>query len=377
MKIQQLLVFVLFLSACSKEKINFKIEGKINGLNNSTIYLYQQSLSGTVPVDSARISEKGKFVLEGFTDVPNFYILFVHKDQYINLLIQPDDKFGIVINAKNFNLDYFIEGSKDSRLILKLISRQAQTLDRITEISNEYERSLNKPDFPAAKMHLDSIYDIVFKEHKQFSIDFILANPGSLVSLMTLYQQLGKQTPVFDYKKDFRYFEHVDSALCSQYPGSEAVKDLNKKVTEIREMLKVEIGSPAPSVTLTDTTGKQLTLASLKGKIVLVNFWASWSAASLEENKYLALLYKKFHSKGFEVYQVSLDKTRESWLNAIRNEKIIGIQVSDLAYWDSPVARLFRIENLPANILLDRNGIIIAKNSMNRELEQKLTEILQ
>ena len=99
-----------------------------------------------------------------------------------------------------------MEGSKDSRLILKLVSKQAQTLDRITELSNEYENSLDRPDLPQIKARLDSLYDIIFREHKQFSIDFIRENKESLVSLMALYQQVGRQSPVFDYEKDFEIF---------------------------------------------------------------------------------------------------------------------------------------------------------------------------
>ena len=193
---------------------------------------------------------------------------------------------------------------------------------------------------------------------------------------MALYQQLGRQSSVFDYKKDFEYFAQVDSALCIRYPGSEAVKDLNKKVTQIREMMKVEIGSPAPPIVLPDINGKPVALAELKGKLVLLGFWASWSEASVAENKSLLNLYNKYHPKGFEVYLVSLDRSRESWLQTIQNEKAGWINVSDLAYWDSPAVKLYRVESLPANYLIDGNGIIIARNIMGRELEQKLTEIL-
>jgi hypothetical protein len=240
----------------------------VEGAKNAAIYIYQRSLSGTLPVDSAVISGKGTFVLRGFTDQPNFYILFVHKDQYINLLIHPGDHLRILTTAGNFNRDYFVEGSKDSRLILKLVSKQAQTLDRITELSNEYENSLDRPDLPQIKARIDSMYDIIFREHKQFSIDFIRENKESLVSLMALYQQVGKQSPVFEFQKDFELFALVDSALFPRYPGSEAVKDLNKKVNQIREMLKVAPGSAAPSLVLPDIDGKPRALSEFLGLLV-------------------------------------------------------------------------------------------------------------
>jgi peroxiredoxin len=376
MRLHQMLIFLLILSSCSGKKNNFWVEGTVNGLKNTSIYLYQRSLAGTLPVDSAKISDKGAFVLEGFTNQPDFYILYVHKNQYINLIIHPWDKIRVSTAAENFDRNYFIEGSKDSRLILKLVSRQSQTLDRIAELSNEYENSLGQPDLPQIKIRIDSLYDIVFREHKQYSINFIRENKESLATLMALYQQLGRQSPVFDYKKDFEYFARVDSALCIRYPVSEAVKDLNKKVTQIRELLKVEIGSVAPPLTLPDINGKPVALSGLKGKLVLINFWASWSDASVAENKLLSGLYDKYHAKGFEVVQVSLDRSRESWLLAVQSEKTGWINVSDLAYWDSPVVKLYRIENLPSNYLIDPKGIIIAKNIKDQELEQKLTELL-
>jgi thiol-disulfide isomerase/thioredoxin len=375
--LHSIVILLMILSSCSGKKENFKIEGTVNGAKDAVIYLYQRSLSGTMPIDSAVISAKGTFVLRGYTDQPNFYILFLHKDQYINLLIHPRDKFRILSAAENFNRNYFVEGSKDSRQILKLVSKQAETLDRITGLSNEYENSLDRPDLPYIKARLDSMYDIIFREHKQFSIDFIHENKESLVSLMALYQQLGKQSPVFDFEKDFEYFALVDSALYTRYPGSEAVKDLNKKVAQIREMLKVAVGSAAPPLILPEINGKPFALSDLKGKVVLINFWASWSDASLAGNKFLAELYDEFHPKGFEVVQVSLDRTRESWLKNIRNGPPDWIQVSDLLFWDSPVVKQFRIESLPANILIDTGGIIIARNCMGKQLEQKLTEMLQ
>jgi len=376
MRVYQILIFLLILSSCSGRKYNFSVEGTASGLENSMIYLYHRSLSGTMPVDSATISDKGTFTLKGFTVQPDFYILFVRKDQYINLIIHPRDKIHVATTAENFNRDYFIEGSKDSRSILKLVTRQNQTLDRIAELSIEYENSINRTDLPKIKARLDSIYDIVVGEHKKFSIGFIHEHNESLVSLMALYQQLGLKSPVFDYKKDFRYFEQVDSALCIHYPASEAVKDLNIKVTQIREMLKVEIGTYAPRLTLPDINGKPVALSGLKGKPVLVNFWASWSEASIEENKALSKIYEKFHAKGFEVLQISLDRSRESWLQAVQQEQSGWIHVSDLAYWDSPVVRLYRIESLPSNYLVDSKGIIIARDISAGELEQKLTELL-
>ena len=120
-------------------------------------------------------------------------------------------------------------------------------------------------NFNSITMEIDSIYNQTFAEHKRFSIDLITENPGSLAALMALYQQLGRNTPVFDYKKDFSVYEMVDSSLAGLYPNSEAVIDLNRKVSELRDLLKLEVGSVAPEIALPDSTGKIITLSSLRG----------------------------------------------------------------------------------------------------------------
>ncbi len=376
MKLYYILIFV-FLISCKRENTNFSVEGEVKDARNIYIYLYQRSLSGTLAVDSAILDDKGKFKLKGFTSQPNFYILFINKSQYINLLIHPGDKINVLTRSNNFNSDYYVEGSKDSRLILKLITQQAKTLDRITELSIEYEDNLNNPALPLIKARLDSAYEKIVSEHKKFSVDFIRENRSSLVSLMALYQQLGRKEAVFDYKKDFRYFEMVDSALFMKYPNVEAVIDLNRKVTGIRESLRIEPGQPAPDLLLPDIKGKPVKLSSLKGKVVLLSFWALWSDASLQEANYLHEIYRKFQPKGFEIYQVSLDRTKASWLQAVDSLKPAWIQVSDLGYWDSKAVMEYRIDQLPANFLIDRKGIIIGKNLTQDELEEKLNSIFQ
>jgi hypothetical protein len=209
-------------------------------------------------------------------------------------------------------------------------------------------------------------------DHKNFSIDLIRENPGSLASLMALYQQLGRNTPVFDYKKDFRYFEMVDSSLVNLYPDSEAVIDLNRKITELKELLTLEPGSLAPEIALPDSTGQLVTLSSLRGKNVVLIFWASWSTPGMEELKNLSVAYKNLKNKDVEYYQVSLDRSKSSWMTGISKANPGGIHVSDLKYWDSPVIEQFHIEKLPVIIVLNKEGVIVKRDIKAGELENML-----
>jgi len=369
MRITFLLSWLLFLVyACSGDKHNFTVEVNVNGSDNSLIYLAQRKLTGTVIVDSTLPNKSGMYRLEGYTNQPDFYIVYQKPQRYINLIIHPGDQFKVLTDAASFDINYLVEGSKDSRLIQKMANMQTKTLEKITEISTEYENSKGSKDFDKIKANIDKTYDMIVEEHWKFSIQLIEENPKSLAGLMALYQQLGRNAPVFDYKKDFKYYEMVDSNLASLFPNSEAVIDLNRKITELRDLLRLETGSVAPDILLPDRQGRTISLSSLKGKYVLIVFWASWSSQSLSEVSKLAALYPKLAGSNLEYYQVSLDRSRESWLRILDEKNTRGIHVSDLKYWDSPVAALYHIEQLPVVYLIDKKGVIMGRNISADEL---------
>jgi hypothetical protein len=363
MRIPYLLSLLLFLVySCSGDKHNFTVEIHVAGSDNSLLYLAHRTLTATMVVDSALPDKSGAYTLEGYTTQPDFYIVYYQPRQYINLIIRPGDDFKVLTNAKLFDVNYLVEGSKDSRLIQKMVNMQTRTLEKITEISTRYENSMGYKDFDKIKANIDSTYDKIVAEHRQFSIYLIKENPGSLAGLMALYQQLGRNTPVFEYKNDFRYYEMVDSNLAALYPNSEAVIDLNRKVTELRDLLKLETGSVAPDIALPDTGGNIIALSSLRNKYILLVFWASWSSQSVDEVRKFAALYPKLGRDDLEYYQVSLDRTRDSWIKSLSDKNTRGLHVSDLKYWDSPVVGLYRIEQLPVVYLLNKEGVIVNRN---------------
>ena len=145
----------------------------------------------------------------------------------------------------------------------------------------------------------------------------------------------------------------------------------------------LEIGEKSPVIKLPAVNGDTVALSSLKGKLVLIDFWATWCAPCVAEQQELAKLYRKYkmsaftNGKGFEIYGVSLDVKKTNWENFITTNKIDWIQVSDLKFWRSPVARTYNIQGLPYNILIDGNGIILAKNLHNIDLEMTITRFLR
>lgn len=355
------LAMAFLLAGCTREKTNFTIDVKVSGGSGEQLILARRTLDGTIPIDSAR-GDADTYQLKGYTNQPDFFILYFHPGSYINLIIHPKDRFAVLANADQFDLNYLVEGSKDSRLIQKLVKKQAETLGRITALSNEYEQSMNDPGFARIKGRTYSLYNLITEEHLRFSKQLIAENPGSLVSLMALYQQLGKRQPVFDPQTAFEWFERVDSALTSHYPESEAIRDLNRKVTALREARRLAPGSPAPDFSINLADGTSQSLKGLRGKKVILVFWASWSDESLSALGYLGAFQKR-HAPDAVMFMVSLDRTRGSWDIGMDRAGQIGLHGCDFRYWDSPVVASYRVEKLPTFCIIDQSGNIISFGS--------------
>ncbi len=379
------IVVVLFLlNGCGKDKNEFTIKGNIKGASQTNIILAELTTKKMIVVDSVFTDKKGDFKITGNIDSPGFYVLRTQKSRFINLVLHPGDHIDLTTDLDNFDTEYYVEGSRDSRLVQELIKNQNKTLEKITTLSNEYEESKNDPStYFDKKKSIDSTYNQLVAEYKDYSISFIHKYPESLASLMALYQQLGIHASVFNPVDDIDIFDFVDSNLTAEYPNVDAVKSLNEEVVDVKQRMKyqeaenskLEEGTAAPEIALPDTSGEVVQLSSLQGKYVLVNFWASWSGPSKDFNNYLKQIYNKYKRRGLEIYQVSLDQSREAWTTAIKQEELPWINVSDLKYWNSVAVPLYNIYNLPASFLIDRSGKIVAKDLNKDDLDEKLKEI--
>jgi peroxiredoxin len=375
---------LLMFTACSKEK-KIIVKGVLTHAKNETVYLKQMALNNLVSVDSSVINDKGMFKLRGKASKPGFYILTVSSNNYATLLINPGDKLHFEADIKDINRTYKVKGAVDAELVNELNDKLNLTLDKISVLGQTYEDSLHSPNILNIRAQLDSTFDVIANEHRQYTFLFIKKNLNSLASLMALYQQLGPKATVLSPSENFEYFSMVDSALILKYPEVDAVQSLHTLIGDLAEQQvqkaekdkKTAIGIEAPEIALPDMNGNIIKLSQTLGKYVLLDFWASWCEPCRQENPTLVKAYWKYKSKGFEIFQVSLDRSKESWVKCIQEQKLTWLHVSDLKYWDSSVVPQFGIEGIPYNLLLDPNGVIIAKNLIGNELEEKLKGIFK
>ena len=173
-------------------------------------------------------------------------------------------------------------------------------------------------------------------------------------------------------EEDFPFLDSLAVRLKQDMPNSRYVNDFAQGLDKMRG---TTIGQLAPEIALPNPQGEVKKLSDLRGNIVMIDFWAAWCGPCRRENPNVVRLYDKYKDKGFEIYGVSLDRSKEDWVKAIEKDGLTWTQVSDLNYFNSEAARTYGIDAIPATILLDKEGKIIARNLRGQALEDKLAEL--
>jgi peroxiredoxin len=377
------LLAVLLLAGCKKNDV--RISGTlINPVKGEYIYLDELKSDVLKTVDSVKVTDNGTFNFKREITLPSFYLLKINNNNFLTMLVEPGEK--LILNAKFDSLNYpvSISGSKGTQQMTEYNRNLARTIKKLSALNEIYKQNIGSQQLPAVMESLDSLAQTYLNEINTYTKTYINNNISSMVSMVALYQQVAPSVYVLNPTKDMKYFIKVDSSLFSLYPESEPVITLHKQVKEFLAGLKGEPkiapvsgeGAEVPEISLPSPEGDTIRLSSTRGSVVLVDFWASWCAPCRQENPNLVKAYNLFHRKGFQIYQVSLDKTKDAWMKGIKDDQLDKwIHVSDIQYWNSSVVSLFKIESIPANLLIDKDGRIIASNLRGERLQTKLAEL--
>lgn len=380
------LIFILFIlavvfSSCQKDNNGFSISGKISHAEGDTIYLEELYVSTRKPVAKVKIDENGEFEFKGKTSIPTYYLLLLSDNNFITLLVDSVEQVFIEADAANFGKEYVVQGSLGSIQIKELtehLNRTEHKLDSLRQLNSLYK---NNPDYQELSARWNQEYETLIEDQSKFSINFVLKNPFSMASVYALYQKYRDQSYVI---RDLQTMRTAASALHAVYPNSTLVKALyentlqilrEEKAAQMKKFIEEE-GVNSPDIVLPDSNGKEIALSSLRGKVVLLHFWAAEDQGSRLLNSLLAEAYQKYKSKGFEIYQVNVGVNRSEWIDVIDKDKLKWINVGDLE--GSTTARLsYNIQSIPFNYLLDKEGKIVARNLSGPDLDKTIAQILK
>ena len=358
--------------ASSAAAQNYVIEGTAQGMDGQKAYIGEAKSSKDIRMlDSVEIKD-GTFRMEGKLSEIKQLSLFIGKQKQNFLLDENPIRADYVMQESEFagktvrTPKIKITGDRDQELLTDMNNAIAQEMFSMLAISFMGKgRDVNAPENKQLADSITTIYTTA-KAHTKQVLDSIIGHyPDSYVSGIILRDIYSKELSADEMQA--RY-----DALSQRVKASNIGKDLAEV---IKSMRAVGLGSMAPDFTLNDPDGHPVKLSSLRGKCVLIDFWASWCGPCLREAPNVKRVYDKYHDKGFEVLSVSIDEDKEAWVNAIQKHQLTWLHVSSLKGWQCPVARLYQVSGVPAMFLLDRDGRIVSTNARGEVLEAEVAKI--
>jgi thiol-disulfide isomerase/thioredoxin/Tfp pilus assembly protein PilP len=380
------LLLLLGLTACGSSEDgenadeqlvnNFHLEGTITGAPLQKVKIEASSPNGTIAVAETMTNADGKYILDGNIPGLGVYTMTIGNDP-ANAIVLPldlNDRAVISGSLKDFAIAPKMSGAKWAKPLtqyMKLFKAFSEAqMEQLPKITDDEARiakylELRKP--------LDAFLKKQVKADPGNSVNLILA------SLLVPTEELGIKH--WD-PENLEVLKLMESAYAEQHAESPFTATLSQQVAQIEGAYnnyeQFNSGTlAAPEIAMKNPSGTELRLSSLKGKVVLIDFWASWCGPCRKENPNVVKMYKKFKSKGFEIFSVSLDEDPNAWKKAIAADGLIWPNhVSDLLGWRTPMTQAYGFNSIPYTVLLNKEGNIVGVNLRGAELEQKLEEVL-
>ena len=282
----------------------------------------------------------------------------------LDLILDKSD-VDIFVDDSNSLFEFTVNGSDDTEILKSIENKITNYRSEIRELNINFVEASQNRDFELVNS-IQSEFDFKKNQFELSLKDYLSSAKSSLAVLVT--------ADYLDIEENLTFWETIYNNYTEEFKDNSYFKNFENKLIKIKS---ISIGSVAPDIILNDTSGVPISLASLRGKYVLLDFWAAWCRPCREENPNIVENYNNYKSYGFDVYQVSLDRTKEDWVRGIKQDKLPWINVSDLKYYQSEAAELYNVDRIPSAFLLDPDGKIIAKHTDLRgpNLSRKLAEI--
>ena len=267
----------------------------------------------------------------------------------------------ITVNAGQAGLT--VTGSEGQKIYDQFMAINTTTQQEAMKLQQEYQAA----NGDQAKMQaVQEAYAKLMTDAQAKETELIKANPDSYVSTFVIVSGMGQM--------EYEQLKERYNLLGEKAKASAQGKAI---AAQIAKLESTAIGQIAPNFTITTPEGESISLYDIKGKVKLIDFWASWCGPCRGENPHVVEIYKEYHPKGLEIFGVSLDNNKEAWVKAIADDGLVWKHGSDLKGWQSAPAQLYSVSGIPHTVLLDENNKIIAKNLRGDELKQKIAELLK
>jgi thiol-disulfide isomerase/thioredoxin len=358
-----------------KPKDNFSISGKIIGAGGFRLYVEAPSDRGMIPVADTLINSDGSFRLNGNVPGLGFFLLRLGENQenVIQVTIEPTNKIELNTSLENFKYKPNMSGPS-----------WTNTLNKHQEVLRVFEneqKALIANENSASKEEVNQAFMYSKKKVEDFAKASMIADPGNAYNIVLSMALL--PTTSFDQwdENNLKVLEAVAQGFESKYYGQPAAKTIRGQVDQIQSAYSQYASTTngtitAPEIAMKNPDGKDLKLSDLRGKVVLIDFWASWCGPCRQENPNMVRLYKKYQNKGFTVFSVSLDEDINTWKSAIQKDGLVWPNhVSDLKGWQTPLIKTYGFEAIPFTVLVNKEGKVIGTNLRGEQLEQKLEEL--
>jgi peroxiredoxin len=362
----------LLMFSCNQEPDGYIIEGSLRGEFEEGTNVFLKKIGDDnqpIEVDTAKLSN-GQFQFKGVSNAPELHYIFVDKTPGYTAVILENGT--IEFNAQKDSLGFAeIKGTPQNDVFADYLEKSRELSRRRLAIQKDMQDAAGQE---AVITGLRDEMEELIEEYKGFEVSYIEKNPDALISALLLDRAIAtKALPSDEIQK---LYNSLSQEIKDSKPGQRVSNGLEalKKAEESNK--STEIGAKAPEFSGPNPDGETIALSDVMGKVTLIDFWAAWCRPCRAENPNVVAVYNKYHDKGLNVLGVSLDRTAEAWKKAIADDGLEWNHISNIAYFDDQIAKLYNVDAIPAAFLLDENGVIVAKNLRGPALEAKVAELL-